>query len=277
MANPDSTMRLNRFLARAGHGSRRSVEEIIRAGRVTINGEIVTDMGRRVDCETDIVSVDGSLTQTPRDFRVYAFNKPLDVVSTLKSQGSQPSLEPYRLQSEIPERFVAIGRLDSESTGLLLWTDDGDLNQALCSPDAGVWKTYEVTLNADLPPAKIPLLTDGKIVIDGRPCRPCKLEMASDKTTRHWVIKIHEGRRRQIRRMFKKVGIKVVQLNRVAVGPIQLGLLRPGGFRRLSHEEDVELRKEVEHFKSKKSESNSSGKPGGQNRSRRHRPAGRKG
>ncbi len=277
MNNPDSTMRLNRFLARAGHGSRRSVESIIREGRVTVDGEVVKEMGRQVDPEKSVVAVDGSLTHAPRDYRVYAFNKPLDVVSTLKSQGGQPSLEPYRLQSEIPERFVAIGRLDSESTGLLLWTDDGDLNQALCSPDSGVWKTYEVILGADLPPAKIPMLTDGKIVIDGRPCLPCKLEMAPDKTTRHWVIQIHEGRRRQIRRMFKKVGLKVVRLHRVAVGPVQLGLLRPGGFRRISFEEEQALRKEVATFMARKKESTASGKSRGKSRSRRPRPAGRKG
>jgi len=277
MANPDSTMRLNKFLARAGHGSRRSVEDIIRAGRVTVDGEIVTDMGRQVDPENSLVQVDGTPTQTPRDFRIYAFNKPLDVVSTLKSQGSQPSLEPYRLQSEIPDRFVAIGRLDSESTGLLLWTDDGNLNQALCSPDSGVWKTYEVILNADLPLNKIPLLTDGKILIDGRPCRPCKLEMADNKTTRHWVIQIHEGRRRQIRRMFKKVGVKVVKLHRVAVGPVQLGLLKPGGFRRLTFEEEQALRTEVAPYLTKKADKKATGKPGGKTRSRRHRPAGRKG
>jgi len=277
MTNPESTMRLNRFLARAGHGSRRSVEEIIKAGRVTIDGETVTEMGRQVDAENSIVTVDGAPTEMPRDYRIYAFHKPLDVVSTMKSQGGQPSLEPYRLQSEIPDRFMAIGRLDSESTGLLLWTDDGNLNQALCSPDSGVWKTYEVVLNADLPQAKIPLLTDGKIMIDGRPCLPCKLEMADNKTTRHWVIQIHEGRRRQIRRMFKKVGVKVMKLHRVAVGPVQLGLLRAGGFRRLSHDEEQALRKEVAPFMAKLKESKSSGKSRGKSRSRRGHPATRKG
>ncbi len=277
MKAPDSTVRLNKFLARAGHGSRRSVEEIIRQGRVTIDGQIVTDMGSKVDPENSNVMVDGNLTQMPRDFRIYAFHKPLDVVSTLKSQGGQPSLDPYRLQSEIPERFVAIGRLDSESTGLLLWTDDGHLNQALCSPDAGVWKTYEVVLGADLPLNKVPLLTEGKIHIDGRPCRPCKLEMADNKTTRHWVIQIHEGRRRQIRRMFKKVGVKVVHLHRVAVGPVQLGLLRPGGFRRLSFEEEQALRKEVAPYMAQNSGKKTSGPSRGKAHARRTHPAKRKG
>lgn len=242
MSKVENTLRLNRFLARAGHGSRRSVEELIRQGRVAIDGTTVQDLGRKVPLTCETVTVDGVATRLPRDYRVYAFHKPLDVVSTLKGQGGQASLEPYRLQADIPERFVPVGRLDAESTGLLLWTDDGELNQLLCRPASGVWKTYEVELGAELPASKIPLLTEGTISIDGRPCRPCKLDMATDKTTRHWVMQLHEGRRRQIRRMFKKVGIKVTRLHRVAVGPVLLGLLRPGDFRRLSKDEELALR-----------------------------------
>ena len=267
MAN-DAPMRLNKFLARAGHGSRRAAEELVRQGRVSIDGEVVTDLGRQVAPATHTVAVDGVPAELPRDYRVYAFHKPLDVVSTLKSQGGQVCLEAYRLVAEIPERFVPVGRLDSESTGLLLWTDDGDLNQALCRPNTGVWKTYEVELGADLPPAKIPLLTDGKLHIDGRPCHPCQLEMAPDRTTRHWVMRLHEGRRRQIRRMFKKVGLKVVTLHRVAVGPIELGLLRPGDFRRLNHEEEQALRQAVSGPR------NQGAKPRGKRGTKPRRPGG---
>lgn len=245
MSSNENTMRLNRFLARAGHGSRRSVEEIIRAGRVAIDGQTVSDLGRQVDAATQTVTVDGVPASLPRDFRVYAFHKPMDVVSTLKAQGGQASLLPFKLQSDIPDRFVPVGRLDSESTGLLLWTDDGELNQVLCRPNSGVWKTYEVELGADLPESSLPELTDGKINIDGRPCLPCQLELAEDMTTRNYVMRLHEGRRRQIRRMFKKVGIKVTRLHRVAIGPVKLGLLRPGDFRRLNHEEENQLRLEV--------------------------------
>ncbi len=279
MNNPETTMRLNRFLARCGHGSRRSVEELIRQGQVAIDGQTVKDMGRQVDLDNDLVTVNGVPTNMPRGHRIYAFHKPIGVVSTLKSQGGQSSLLPYRLQSEIADRFVPVGRLDSETTGLLLWTDDGDLNQVLCQPDSGVWKTYEVELGADLPLTKIPQLTDGQIFIDGRQCRPCKLELAENKTTRNWVMQLHEGRRRQIRRMFKKVGVKVVRLHRVSVGPIQLGLLRPGDFRRLSHEEEQLLRKELAQS-AKRDDSNKSGKrpagkSGNRSRQRRRKPTGR--
>lgn len=238
-------MRLNRFLARAGQGSRRSVEQFVLDGRVAVNGETVRDLGRRVDPDRDAVTLDGRPLRLPDDFRIYAFHKPLDVVSTMAAQGGQPSLGPYRLQADIPERFMPVGRLDAESTGLLLWTDDGDLNQRLCRPGSSVWKTYEVELNGPLPPQRIPELTRGGLEIDGRPCLPCRLRMKPDATTRHWIMELHEGRRRQIRRMFDAVGLKVVALHRTAVGPIRLGKLRPGDFRRLGPDEVLALRKAV--------------------------------
>ncbi len=238
-------LRLNKFLARAGFGSRRSVEGLITGGRVTVNGKAARELGLRVDPENDLVAVDGKPAVQPRDFRVYVFHKPLDVVSTLKSQGGQPSLLPYRLQADIADRFMPVGRLDSESTGLLLWTDDGQLNQDLCRPHTALWKTYQVGINEDLPPHRLKTLTGGKIEIDGRKCRPCKLELKPEGTTRQWVMQLHEGRRRQIRRMFRKVGLKVTSLHRTDIGPVSLGLLRPGDFRRLTVKEVTALRAAV--------------------------------
>ncbi len=248
--NSDSEMRLNRFLARAGLGSRRSVEVLVREGRVAIDGQTVEDLGRRVRTDTEEVTVDGMRVSLPDDYRVYAFHKPHEVVSTLVAQGGQPSLLPYRRQSDIPDRFMPVGRLDSETTGLLLWTDDGKLNQAMCRPRTGLWKTYEVELNGEPPPEKIRNLTQGGIEIDGRPCLPCRMRLNPAGTTLHWIVEIHEGRRRQIRRMFQAVGLKVLRLHRTAVGPIQLGNLRPGDFRRLNHNEVENLRGLVASAKS---------------------------
>ena len=200
MKPADPGIRLNRFLARAGHGSRRAVEELVVAGRVAINGEVVTDLGRRVDPAADRVAVDGRLVQMPDDFRVYAFHKPLGIVCTLKSQTGQPALDEWRRLAELPERFVPVGRLDQTSSGLLLWTDDGELNQALCRPRSGVWKSYEVELSMVLPDALLPKLTGGGIVLDGRPCRPCRMRPGQRPDGRHWVLELHEGRKRQIRR-----------------------------------------------------------------------------
>lgn len=245
MNAPDSSMRLNRFLARSGFGSRRAVETLIQEGRIAVNGEIVTQLATRVDIVTDRVTVDGLTAHLPREFRVYAFNKPIDVVSTLKSQGGQPSLDAYRLRADVPERFIPVGRLDSETTGLLLWTDDGNLSQTLCRPSSGIWKTYEVDLNGSPNQDAVRQLTRGRIELDGRPCLPCRLERRSGGTDRQWVMELHEGRRRQIRRMFSAVGLKVVALHRVAVGPIKIGKLRPGGFRRLDRDQEQALRRLV--------------------------------
>lgn len=245
MSNPDNRLRLNRFLARAGYGSRRASEELIRLGKVSINGETVEDLGRQVDPESDDVRVDGLPAHIPSDFRVYAFHKPVDVVSTLKAQDNQPALAAYRLRADLPDRFVPVGRLDSDSSGLLLWTDDGQLNQQLCRPDSGVWKTYEIELNGPLTPNQRDQMIGGKIQLDGRPCRPSRLEMQPDTTNRHWIMQIHEGRRRQIRRMFQSLGLKVLVLHRTDVGPVNIGRLRPGDFRRLNPREVQELRQAV--------------------------------
>jgi 23S rRNA pseudouridine2605 synthase len=242
MSNPEDRLRLNRFLARAGFGSRRSAEELVRQGKVSINGQTVHDLGRQVDPGTDEVQVDGQPALIPSDFRVYAFHKPVDVVSTLKAQDSQPALLAYRVRADLPDRFVPVGRLDSESSGLLLWTDDGQLNQVLCRPDSGVWKTYEVELNGPLIPNQREQLISGKIQLDGRACRPSRLEMQPDETNRHWIMQIHEGHRRQIRRMFHAIGLKVLVLHRTDVGPVNIGRLRPGDYRRLNPREVVELR-----------------------------------
>ena len=239
---PDPGMRLNRFLARGGLGSRRSVEDLILQGKVAIDGVKVTDLGRRVTPGVEEVTVDGVPVLLPEGFRVYVFHKPLDVVSTLAAQGGQPSLLPYRRQSDIPDRFMPVGRLDSESTGLLLWTDDGDLNQALCRPKTQLWKTYEIDLNGAPDRDALKSLTRGGIEIDGRPCLPCRLKMNPVGTTLQWIMEIHEGRRRQIRRMFNSVGLKVLKLHRTAIGPVRLGNLRPGDFRRLDHNEVEALR-----------------------------------
>ena len=243
---PEPGMRLNRYLARAGLGSRRSVETLVIEGRVAINGKTITELGRRVLPDSEEVTVDGRPISLPEGSRVYAFHKPMDVVSTLASQGGQPSLLPYRLQSDLPDRFMPVGRLDSETTGLLLWTDDGNLNQNLCQPRSGLWKTYELLLNEDLNQNLVRTLTQGGIEIDGRPCLPCRLKRNSGGTTQQWVIEIHEGRRRQIRRMFRAVGRRVMKLHRVAVGPVNLGNLRPGDFRKLDHNEVEKLRGLVE-------------------------------
>ena len=244
--NPEEGVRLNRFLARAGFGSRRGVEELILAGRVSVDGKKVTDLGRRVDPETDVVTVDGQPARTPIDVRVYAFHKPLNVVSTMRAQGDQVGLDEFRRRGSIPDRFNPVGRLDQDSSGLLLWTDDGVLAQALMRPDSAVWKAYVVTLARRLSRTAEKSLADGSLELDGRPVRRCRLHRDPDGDPRRWVFELHEGRKRQIRRMVAAVDNRVVALKRVAVGPIALGLLRAGDFRRLTRDEETALRQAAE-------------------------------
>ena len=161
MSAPDEGMRLNRYLARCGLGSRRAVEEFITAGRVALDGSPVTDLGRRVVPGTVEVTVDDVPAVLPDTTRIYAFHKPHGVVSTLKAQGGQPSLLPYRNQADLPERFVPVGRLDAASTGLLLWTDDGELVQRLLRPATGLWKTYEIELDRGPADHEVAKLTGG--------------------------------------------------------------------------------------------------------------------
>lgn len=239
----DDTLRLNRFLARAGYGSRRGVETLVNEMRVAVNGEIVTDLARRIDPERDQVQVDGLPVEAPQDFRVYAFHKPVGIVSTMRAQGGQQSLAGFALRASIPGRFKPVGRLDADSAGLLLWTDDGDLAQALLKPRSEVWKRYEVTIAKVLAPGAEKMLAGGKIVLDGYPVRPCKVHPDPEGDRRRWVMELHEGRKRQIRRMMAAVGAKVVTLTRTAIGAVELGRLHEGDFRRLGRPEEEALRR----------------------------------
>ncbi len=235
-------VRLNRFLADAGFGSRRGVEDLVRQGRVSINGAPISELGTRVLPDRDEVMVDGVIVSPVSTGTIYAFHKPLGVVCTLKGQGGQPTLLPYKRREGLPEPVMPVGRLDADSSGLLLWTDSGMLNQALCRPGSGIWKTYAVTLAH--PPAEkdVAAFVSGALELDGRPCLPCRLEPAR-RDGRAWLVHLHEGRKRQIRRMFRSLGNRVLTLHRVGYGPVKLGRLKAGGFRTLTRREVGELRK----------------------------------
>lgn len=240
----DAAMRLNRFLARAGLGSRRGVEELITGGQVTVNGTQVTTPGRRVDPVRDTVIVAGQVVRLPTTWRVYAFHKPRGVVSSLRYQGGKPCLAPFRDRGGLASSVVPVGRLDAETSGLLLWTDDGELAQQLCRPASRIWKRYEVRLQAPLDETRRHQMTAGRLVLDGRSCLPLRMKpFRPDR--RSWLLELHEGRYRQIRRMFALIGHNVVSLHRVGIGPLNLGRLPVGSFRRLTVQQEQSLRKEI--------------------------------
>lgn len=225
-------MRINRFLAGAGLGSRRAVERLVREGRVTRNGAPVVDLSTQVEPEHDQVTVDGQPVRWQAAGRLVLLHKPVGVVSSLRSHGAEPCLRDL-LPDDGP-RLFHVGRLDRDSSGLLLLTDDGDLAQAIQHPRGEVWKTYAVTTVDAVPPDTLTTLRDGGLSLDGRPCLPMRVE---SRGPRDLVLGLREGRNRQIRRMLEMLGTTVVRLHRTAVGPLQLGALGVGKLRDATPEE----------------------------------------
>lgn len=226
-------IRLNKFLAHAGYGSRREVETLIAEGRVTINGETVTELGSVVR-PGDRVTVDGEAVRAEKPV-YWILNKPAGVLCTNYDPDGRPRV--IDLVPQIPQRVYTVGRLDEASTGLVLLTNDGDLAYRLMHPRFGVRKTYLVQV-AGYPTAQdLRQLTAGVWIADGK-VRAKKVKRVKQQGRSTWLrIVLAEGKNREIRRMLAKLGHKVLTLKRIAIGPIKLGGLRPGQARRLRPEE----------------------------------------
>jgi len=228
-------VRLARFLAHAGVASRRGAEELIRAGRVTVGGETVTDPARDVD-DSSGVAFDGEPLR-PEKHEVHALNKPPGVVSTARDPGGRPTVTQLVPSAR---RLYPVGRLDAETTGLILLTNDGELANRLTHPRYEVEKTYRAHVRPPRPSEQaLRALREGVELDDGRTA-PAKVRMVE-----HGIVElvIREGRKRQVRRMFEAVGHRVHDLERVAFGPLRLGDLKRGAHRRLSAAEVERLRK----------------------------------
>ena len=231
-------MRLAKYLAHAGIGSRRACEQIIRDGRVTVAGEIVGDPARDVD-GSEPVSVDGEPVDRSDARVVYALHKPAGVVSTARDPQGRPtvvSLVPS------PLRLYPVGRLDIDTTGLILLTNDGELAHRLTHPRFEVPKTYRaIVANPPVREQALAALRRGVTLEDG-PTAPAGVFRLKADTLE---ITIHEGRKRQIKRMCESVGHPVVALMRLRLGSLELGDLRPGAYRRLSDSEVAALQADV--------------------------------
>ena len=227
-------MRINRFLAGAGLGSRRGVERLVLDGRVRVNGEVVRDLGRQVDPDADSVEVEGRRVVLERRIEVLALHKPVGVVSSLRRQGDARCLLDL-LDRDLP-RLFHVGRLDRDSSGLLLLTNDGDLANGLLHPRRPVWKVYEVETAPAVDPGTIEDWRAGTTELDGRKLAPVRVH-GLDASGRRLRMELREGRNRQIRRMVEAAGGRVERLHRVAFGPVVLGGLAPGRTRALSAEE----------------------------------------
>ncbi len=233
-----STERLNRFLARRGVASRRAADALISAGRVTVNGRRGS-LGGVVDAASDRVAVDGRPVAGPAPPVTLALNKPAGVVSTRRDPQRRPTV--MSLVEPLPG-LVPIGRLDADTRGLLLLTTDGDLAHRVSHPRFGVSKRYAVTAAAAPSAAQLAALRRGVTLHDG-PVRPRRVERGDD--ARLLEITLGEGRKREVRRLCAAVGVEVVDLVRLAVGPVTLGRLAEGRSRRLSVAEDASLRRVV--------------------------------
>ena len=223
-------MRLAKYLATAGVASRRTAEELVRAGRVTVAGTPVTDPARDVGPD-DLVAVDGTPVSDDEARVVYAVNKPAGVISTARDPQGRPTVV-----SLVPAgvRLYPVGRLDIDTTGLILLTNDGELAHRLTHPSFEIEKTYRVVV--EHPPvreAALKALRDGVELEDGLTAPARVTRILADTLE----IAIHEGRKRQVRRMCETVGHPVKRLQRVGFGPLALGELKPGKHRRLTPEE----------------------------------------
>lgn len=237
MAEP---LRLNRFLAQAGVGSRRRCDELIRSGRILVNGARPEGPGARVDPASDEVRIDGTPVRPDTELRTIALHKPVDVlVSARDVRGRRTVLD---LVADAPGRVFPVGRLDYRSEGLLLLTNDGDLAFRLAHPRFKVDKLYRVEVEGPVPPATVDRLAHG-VVLDDGPTQPAKVRIAgSARGGTTLEIELREGRKRQIRRMLALFGLEVTRLVRVRFGPVELGSLPAGRWRALSAAEIAALR-----------------------------------
>ncbi|HET7017931.1 MAG TPA: pseudouridine synthase [Streptosporangiaceae bacterium] len=232
-------VRLQKVLAAAGVGSRRSCEELIGAGRVEVDGEIVRRFGARVDPENQIIRVDGKRIPARADLMYLALNKPPGVVSTMADDRGRRTIAD--LIGDHDERLFHVGRLDYDTEGLILLTNDGELAHRLAHPRYGVLKTYLAEVSGPLPRDVGRRLTTGVELTDGTVVAD-RFRVVDQAGSRVLVeLTLHEGRKHVVRRMLAKVGHPVSRLVRTQVGPVNLGSLRPGATRRLTTAEVGDL------------------------------------
>ncbi len=228
-------MRLNKYIAQAGVASRRKADELIAAGKVKINGTVCTVLGTEVE-PGDIVLVNGrDISGQSEKLVYYALNKPLGYITTTSDEKGRETV--LSLLTDVTQRVFPVGRLDADTTGLLILTNDGALANRITHPRNTVWKTYEVEINIAISEEKMEKLRKG-VDIGGYITKPAQVKLL--KQTAHaslLEVKISEGKNRQIRKMFKAVDAKVVALERTAIGEVRLGRTHVGTYRKLTKEE----------------------------------------
>jgi 23S rRNA pseudouridine2605 synthase len=224
-------IRLQKALSAAGVSSRRKAEEMMLQGRIKVNGKVVRELGTRVSPETDSVMVDGRPIQLDPDRIYLAFHKPKGVVSTMSDEFGRSSLADFFQEYD---RVFNVGRLDQETTGLLIMTNDGDLANKLAHPRHEVSKLYAARVKGRLEKTDIQILKEGVKLEDGVQ-KADSVKIVDQRPGETLVeIELHSGKNRIVRRMFEAIGHPVVDLTRRSFGPLRLGALKPGQYRELS-------------------------------------------
>ncbi|MDI6864355.1 pseudouridine synthase [Thermodesulfovibrio yellowstonii] len=235
--------RLQKILSDYGIASRRHAEELIKEGRVTVNGQIAV-IGQKADPEKDYIKVDGKLLIKPEPKVYYAFYKPRKVITALLDPQGRPTIKDFI--RGIKFRIYPVGRLDFDSEGLLLLTNDGELAYKVMHPSSQIEKTYMVKVDGIVEPETIEKLRGG-IKIEGKLAVPVSVHLVKKLKANSWIkITLHEGRKRQIRKMLERVGHPVIRLIRIAIDGVKLGDLKPGQLRPLTKEEIEKLRRNKE-------------------------------
>lgn len=237
--SPQVEQRLNRYLALCGFGARRKCDAIIASGRVTVDGRPVRGPGERIVSGKHRVLVDGR-PATPPGYVYIAFNKPRDVICTASDPRGRRSFRAF--MPDLPERVFTVGRLDRNSEGLLLVTNDGDLANRLTHPRGGVAKVYEVCIGRRLSDAEMSALVRGVWSEGERLSADAVSYEGPKRGMEKYSIRLSQGRNRQIRRMFESLGMAVRSLKRIQIGPLRLGALRSGRWRPLTEQEVSLLR-----------------------------------
>ncbi|MFA5840311.1 MAG: pseudouridine synthase [Candidatus Margulisiibacteriota bacterium] len=228
--------RLHKFIAECGVTSRRKAEELISLGRIRVNGQRVTEQGLKIDPLVDKVSFDGKIIHLPEEKIYLKFNKPIGVVSSCRKFPDEKSISDF--VRNIPQRLYPVGRLDKDSAGLMLLTNDGELANHLMHPRYEHEKEYEVNVQSPVNSDQLRKLERGILLSDGRTL-PAKVFKENPKCFR---IILKEGRKRQIRRMLEAVGNRVDELIRIRIGSIRLGNLDVGEYKPLTEEEVSRLK-----------------------------------
>ena len=222
-------MRLQKYLSTAGVCSRRKGEELIQAGRVSLNGVVVTELGTKADPDVDLVEMDGKPIHIDQDLVYIALNKPKNYVASCLHKDEKIVIDLV----DVPQRVYPVGRLDKDSTGLLLLTNDGRLHHRLSHPSFDHEKEYVVTVSKPIPDGALEHMAKG-LPLMGTKTRPARIKRIS---ARRFRIVLQEGKNRQIRRMVRKVGNQVLDLKRIRIANIQLGKLSKGAWRHLTKTE----------------------------------------